>query len=258
MINITTTAVRPIATTVCTGLALLATCICPSTAVADVRSWLQQKHHVSLMKWDTWKGDDTPQFARGVIRTLFEEYEREHGTATIGRAMIGGDRLSNLADGTSTTLTFAFVNAATGEPVDVPELAGVRYKIQTDPPTEDPFQQVLQVLGTSTDAPSGFAFPYVISGFEPLIIGIPLDASGDPIVMRGARGVDVSGGVATNIFCPGGFWPALWAAWPSWLSWLPWPPWPWGMVTSLLLLGVSAALLWRGWVQRRRTRRGTP
>ncbi len=250
----TTAAVRPIATTVCTGLALLATCLCPSTAVADIRSWLEQKDMVSLMKWHTWKGDDTPELARGVIRISCEEYEREHGTATIGHAMIGGDRLSNLADGTSTTLTFVFVNAATGEPVDVPELAGVRYEIQTDPPTENPYREVFQVLGTSTDAASGFAFPYVISGFEPLIIGIPLDASGDPIVMRGARGVDVSGGVAINIFCPDGsaLWRALLAAWPSWLSG------PWGMVTSLLLVGVSAALFWRGQVRRRRTRPGTP
>ncbi len=175
---------------------VLALSLWPSSALADTL-WVLKAAAVAVIKWNSWKGDKTAGQERQLIRIICRQYEQKNTGFAIGDAMIGGVSLSNLPDGASTTLTFAFVDAETGNPVNVPGVAGVRYEIQTDPPSDPP---AFEVLGSSTDPASGFALPYVVSGFEPLIIAIPLDASGEPFELLGAGGDDVSRGLAINIF----------------------------------------------------------
>ena len=94
------------------------------------------------------------------------------------------------------TLTYFFIDTDTGQRT-TPEFAvsAVRYEAILEPPTLDPNElteeliwQNLTILGTSTDATNDFAFDVTLSGFEPIILGFPLDAEGNEITGEGTVG----------------------------------------------------------------------
>jgi hypothetical protein len=62
--------------------------------------------------------------------------------------------------------------------------------------TQTLIEEHLTVLGTSTDIANEFAFNFTLQGFEPIILAIPLDSSGDKITGEGTAGF------SSNILIP--------------------------------------------------------
>jgi hypothetical protein len=166
-----------------------------SPAQADF-SWDDVAAIIAGEKWESFLDNHTAEREQEIIELAFEAYHDKLGDAAVAKAMIGGQRVSTLADGTETLLTFQFVAADTGLPVPMPDVASVLYQIQIDPPTLEP---VFVDYGISTDPSSDFALPFLISGFEPLIQAIPRDGKGVPLVVIGPTGTDVAPSAAINI-----------------------------------------------------------
>jgi len=83
---------------------------------------------------------------------------------------------------TSGILTFHFINGSTMSPMAAgvdPAIGSVVYEECTDY-TSNPLTWT--ILGTSTDASSDFALPFVCGNAEYMIDAIPYDTSGNPIV----------------------------------------------------------------------------
>jgi hypothetical protein len=103
----------------------------------------------------------------------------------IGRAALNGiSPIADFATGTTGILTFQFVDPATGTPVTDSDLAEVEYMANIDPATPDVFTE----LGTSSDSLGNFGLSYTVTGFEPLIQAIPLDALGNSLIFPGSGG----------------------------------------------------------------------
>lgn len=103
--------------------------------------------------------------------------------------------------GTTTVLRYFFIDTATGEPPtgECPtppfEVSAVRYEALLELPTlnkeeltEELIRQNLTLLGTSTDGWNDFALDFTLQGFEPIILGFPLDAGGNEITGEGTAG----------------------------------------------------------------------
>lgn len=151
---------------------------------------------IASEKWESFIENHTKEREKEIINLAWETYEEKLGDSAIGQAMIGGQRVSLLPDHSITDLTFRFVSADTGETISQVDINSVLYQKQTNPPTMEP---VFEDVGIGTDAGTDFAVPFEVEGFEPLIVAIPLDAGGDPLIVVGPGGWDVAQGIAINI-----------------------------------------------------------
>jgi hypothetical protein len=151
---------------------------------------------------------DPPHFVKELVegekalsRRYTQDYEDEQYAALvplIGQPRIAGSYpYSSVADGQSTTVDFRFVDPNTLLPMASDVVTAVFYEVNLDPTTTD-----FVPLGTSSDASTQFALPFVVTGFEPLIRAIPLDASGTPVFMVGVDGSNVAQGLVLNFSIP--------------------------------------------------------
>jgi len=99
--------------------------------------------------------------------------------------------------GEDLTLSFEYIDPATGLPATGPAVSSVVYEANLDPANPND----LVPIGTSSDNASNFAITWQSSGFEPMIEAIPYDASDDPIVIPGVDGENSAVGlnVALNV-----------------------------------------------------------
>ena len=96
------------------------------------------------------------------------------------------------------TLSFEFINPATGVPTTGPAVSSVLYEANLDPSTPN----VLVPIGTSSAFVSNFAITWQSSGFEPMIEAIPYDANGNPIVISGVDGENSAVGLNVALNAP--------------------------------------------------------
>jgi hypothetical protein len=121
---------------------------------------------------------------RQLIRVAYQLYldQQRARQQRVGQVLINGDYPSALLGlGGTATLTFQFVDTATGLPSTGPAVDHVFYEANYDPNNPTAFVP----LGTSFDAGSGFSLPFTNAGIEPEIFGIPFDAQNNPIVLEG-------------------------------------------------------------------------
>jgi hypothetical protein len=117
----------------------------------------------------------------------------------VGRAMLNGQSpVAHLSEGATGELTFQFIDPGTGSPVAGPEVGFVLYRVNLDPDLPDLFTQV----GFATDSAENFSLPFVVTGFEPLILATPFDRSGNPVFIPGAGGSNVAVGSVVDIPIP--------------------------------------------------------
>jgi hypothetical protein len=115
----------------------------------------------------------------------------------IGQTEVDGVPTISRADqGQTVSLTFNFSDIVTGiPPTSGPAIGSVLYEVNLDPlvPT------VFDPIGISFDASGGFAEPFTIGSYEPLIVAIPFDPSGAPIFVSGFPGENIAPSIALDI-----------------------------------------------------------
>lgn len=117
-------------------------------------------------------------------------------TPIVGQAELNGIfPVSDLSPGTAGLLTFHFIDPATQLIAAGPSVASVRYEFNIDPSMPDTFA----ILGSSSDAASGFSVPITIGNTEPFFRAIPLNATGSPIFIGGVDNLNVAIGTEVNV-----------------------------------------------------------
>jgi hypothetical protein len=112
-----------------------------------------------------------------------------------GDAMLNGNSLvADLPLGTPSTLTFQFLDPATGTADRSIAIGSVVYLVN-----EDPTAPRFLPVGLSSDAASNFAVSYTINGAEPMIEAIPFDGNGSPIVIPDANRGNAARGLVADI-----------------------------------------------------------
>lgn len=157
----------------------------------------------ALVALGTLNGDYTIEQEVDMINANWDEYNRqkkEAGKSSVAQGAIGGIYpVTNYASadlGTTKVLTYFFIDPNTGQRTTPAfEVSAVRYEALLEPPTSDPCELTealiranLTLLGTSTDAAHDFALNFTLQGFEPIILGFPLDAGGNEIIGEGTAG----------------------------------------------------------------------
>ncbi len=150
---------------------------------------------VAGIRLGTVLGDYTPSEEEALVAFAWKQYRQEQeklGIPAVGQVAFNTIYPSAIATiGSTETLTFQFIDPATGLPTSGPAVASVLYEANYDPNSPTTFVP----LGTSTDVAGNFDFAYVVTGQEPVINAIPMDASGNPIVISGVDGDnDAQGG----------------------------------------------------------------
>ena len=173
----------------------------PRTATATGYWETVKKNAVVVI--DTALGNLTAKQEKAEIEANWAEYRAQKmaaGLVSVGQVAKSGFypvAEYTLADlGTTEVLTYFFIDPATGESTTSAfEVSAVRYEALLEPPTlnkdeltEDLIRQNLTLLGTSTDTANDFAFNFTLQGFEPMILGFPLDAMGAKITGEGTAG----------------------------------------------------------------------
>ncbi len=151
----------------------------------------------------TKNGDLTVQQEADQISKNFQEWRLQRvleGFNGVGLVAEAGNypvTLYTPADlGSTKSVTYSFMDLATGNPTPPAfALSSVRYEALLDPSvlvggtyTESEIRQKLTFLGTSSDAASNYALNFTLQGFEPIILGFPLDALGNEITGEGTAG----------------------------------------------------------------------
>jgi hypothetical protein len=95
-----------------------------------------------------------------------------------------------LAAGAVSTLTFQFIDPATGVPTIGPSVGSVLYEASPTPAIAGTFAP----LGSSHDATNNFPLAFTVTSAEEDIVAIPFDLSGAPIVITGVDGFNVAEG----------------------------------------------------------------
>lgn len=145
----------------------------------------------------------TAREEKELIGRNWDEYNRQRkqeGKVSVGQVGINGFYPVynyGLSDLDSTVvLTYFFIDSSTGL-LTTPafDVAAVRYEGLLEPPTLDKSQltwdlilENLVPLGTSTDLASNFALDFTLRGFEPIILGFPMDEAGNEITGEGTAG----------------------------------------------------------------------
>jgi len=174
--------------------------VCGSISVipgAMATSAVDYANTVRAIRVDSKLGVFTPEDEADLIKAAKNDYWKEQtNTTTVGDVLINGaSPVYFTGPGTTVTLTFDFVDPSTGLPTTGPTVASVEYMANLDPNTA-----TFVPIGTSTAAE--FAFSFTVSGFEPQIIGIPLDEAGAPIVIEGFGGANDAPGLAVALLAP--------------------------------------------------------
>lgn len=160
--------------------------------INDPKSTQKQKHAAIDQEDALWDGEYLAQILAG------QRYHIEQ-SGRIGRTMLAGlSPVGRFGTGTSVSLTFDFIDPGTGQPNGGPAITCVEYAVNLDPETPSVFTPV----GESSDAADGFAVPFTVTGYEPVIRATPFDASGDPIFIDGLDGQNVAVGYA-GVIPPG-------------------------------------------------------
>lgn len=157
---------------------------------------------------DTVLGNLTARQEKEMIEDVWDEWcgQREAEARThVGQVSTDGfypvAEYTPAGLGTTTALRYFFIDPATGEPPtgECPtppfEVSAVRYEALLELPTLNKealtvelIRQNLTLLGTSTDAWNDFALDFTLQGFEPIVLGFPLDAGGNEITGEGTAG----------------------------------------------------------------------
>jgi hypothetical protein len=140
---------------------------------------------------ETFKGEYARQQAEASVRSIGQPSMSQ----VIPSPGAVPSLVSRLNDGVDAFITFRFVDPATGLPIAGPPISSVFYEVSFEPSLSPPFLP----LGTSFSALNSFAFPFTLTGFEPIIRATPLDALGNPIFIGGVGGLNVAQGYAINI-----------------------------------------------------------
>ncbi|GCA75599.1 hypothetical protein MiTe_02435 [Microcystis aeruginosa NIES-2520] len=154
---------------------------------------------------DTALGNLTAREGKELIGRNWAEWRRQReqqGKIAVGQ--VGKDGFFPVAEytladlGTIETLTYFFIDPVTGQKTQTQpdfEFSAVRYDALLQPFTLDKNQlneasirANLVTIGTSSDAASNFEIPFTLQGFEPIILGFPLDANGNEISGEGTAG----------------------------------------------------------------------
>ncbi|MGH9459742.1 MAG: PEP-CTERM sorting domain-containing protein [Vicinamibacteria bacterium] len=180
--------------------ALVATCVIFNTADARAIPYTEAVTRNALTVLDTFLGNLTASQEADMINDTWDEWrtQREQaGQNSVGQ--IGIDGLFPLATytsadlGSTEMLTYFFIDPVTGQRTQPgPPVSAVRYEALLQPPTLDPnqltFELIIQnvsLIGISTDASTDFAVPFLLTGFEPLILAFPFDSEGQEITGEG-------------------------------------------------------------------------
>jgi hypothetical protein len=134
------------------------------------------------------------------IEALWLEYYKEHPPRTfgaIGQANFDGlFPVSEFAPLTVGTLGFSFIDADTLASLSSPvPIGSVLYEVNLDPANSSLYLPI----GISTDASSGFSFPYTLGLNEPEFRATPFDTTGHPIFVQGIGDENVAVGYTDNI-----------------------------------------------------------
>jgi hypothetical protein len=124
-------------------------------------------------------------------------FEQRGIAVAVGQPLIDGAfPVATVADGAAVALGFGFVDPNTAATTsNGPLVSSVLYEASTDPTTPN----ALTLIGVSSDAADGFAVSYTLTSFEAAIFAVPMDASGDPIVIAGVDGQNVAVGEAATV-----------------------------------------------------------
>jgi len=159
---------------------------------------------------DTALGNLTAEQEAEKIKAIDREYNNHKKQASVGGARKNGLVVAKytLADlGSVETLTYIPIDPTTGLRTQTPlpfTFSSVRYDALLEPFTLDADQlnetsirANLVTIGVSSDAANDFAVPFILQGFEPMILAFPLDANGNEVT--GEFGLDGIAGSASNV-----------------------------------------------------------
>jgi hypothetical protein len=171
----------------------------PRGAAADQIYWDEVTDNAAIAL-DTLLGNLTARQEKEMIGDNWfrsKEKRRQAGRTSIGQVGIDGFfPVVGYAPpdlGQAETLTFFFIDPATDQRTSPAfAVSAVSYYALLDPSnlvgqqlTEAVIRQNLTLIGTTGDATNDFAVGFVLTGFEPLILGFPLDALGNEIEGEG-------------------------------------------------------------------------
>ena len=124
---------------------------------------------------------------------------KDANATVVGLAELNGQEPAVLVTvGSINQLTFMFVDPLTLEPTTGPEISSVFYEYSHTPDVPGSFTP----LGTSTDAATDFALPYVALPTEVAIVAEPL-FNGNPVFIQGVDPSDnAAGGLVTALLVP--------------------------------------------------------
>lgn len=178
-----------------TGVTLLAISTAPAKAISkeacDAR--------IALARMDTQQGIHNADEEKIIIANALREYAAEQSAISIpdiGQALVDGQPTVFAAPGTDLTLTFDFIDPSTGLATNVgPSLSRVDYYANLDPSTPG----VFGLIGSSTDALTNFALPFVDVVQEPQILAVPFDLSSNAVSIIGVAGDNDAPGTAVAL-----------------------------------------------------------
>jgi hypothetical protein len=179
----------------CLASALLVALASPSRAISDE----DRDRKIMVARNLTKAGGATyeqEQYLINLARKMWRDERVGDGLSAVGNAYIDGlpSAAVVLSYGTSAILSFGYVDPATGAATTGPTVGSVEYLENLDP-TSSTFTEI----GVGTNAASDFSLTFITQPFEPEIEAIPLDGSGNPIVIPDSGGGNAAIGVVVVV-----------------------------------------------------------
>jgi hypothetical protein len=103
---------------------------------------------------------------------------------------------------TTIILDFSWINPATLLATSGPAVSAVDYYEWNGVDDSLDLSTAWTLVGTSTDATDGFNLTYIFPYGENIFLSLPLDSSGNPIIIDGVGGYNDAESINMNVDCP--------------------------------------------------------